>query len=107
MGFDIFNNHGHYNKFIVLNGMRINNTPAVSSYILAEQLKKLVSQASKTMLEKAAKELYGNIGYRSSEIVKEYLNVRIESCGTMEVKRALKTHCDTGLYACIMYLVKL
>lgn len=107
MGFDILNNHEHYNKFVVFNGMRISNTPVVSSFILAEQLKKLVSQASKTTLEKVAKGLYGDIGYSSSELVKEYLDVCIESCGTDELNRALRTHHDKGLYACILYLVKL
>lgn len=107
MDFDIFNNHGHYNKFVVMGGMRISNTPVVSSYILAEQLKKLVSQASKTTLEKAAKELYGDIGYSSSDLVKEHLDVCIETCGTEELNHALRTHHDKGLYACILYLVKL
>ena len=107
MAHDILDNHGAYSKFIATEGLRISDTATVEPYLLERELKERLDKAPEKVLERVARQVYGGVGYRSPDLVKEYLNVCIESLGQDELKRALSLIENKGLRSGLLYIVKL
>ena len=107
MQFDPLNNREHYNRFQVYGGMRITEVASVKPFLLAEELKRKLADASKTTLEKLARKLYGGVGLLSEQNTREHLEICIEEAGSEELIHALKLFEKNGLLAALRYIIKL